>query len=522
RTGLKSIDLTGQDQIKNLSFQDSPIESITNLKDYSELNMLIIDNTVENGGSLEELDITGSTKLTSLRISNQKLTVLDASKQYKGSFSINATNTLLSCIKVSQSFYDTNQWSNWTLEPTTSVSVDCSTATTYVPDDNFEQALIDLGYDSVLDNYVETSTINTLTELNISNKNINSIIGIEDFTSLEELQAYGNDFSDEDNSGLVFTNNKNLITLVLWGSKISKKLDLSQNKNLLTLNLNSNNLEKLDISNNNILTSLSTLQNSSLSCIQISEIQANSSVPSGWLKEEYQTYSTDCSFDGTYFTDPRDENVYKTINVNGKIWFAEDLRYDSELSYNPYYDEPQEGVFANVGMYYPDDEDAIPDGWRIPTKEEWVELFSHVGGSKFSGGNWYTGAANPLKSSNTNDWLSLCTGESNPGSDDIGFNAISYIWKYPNSFGSDYSSTDCNKDGRRQGVLWWSSTAYSSGGSIVWWSYHISFTSNQSGTTTSCSNDNSCGHILEYSSSKESSGNDGIAGRKMLRLVKED
>ena len=29
---------------------------------------------------------------------------------------------------------------------------------TYVPDDNFEQALIDLGYDDVLDDYVLTAT----------------------------------------------------------------------------------------------------------------------------------------------------------------------------------------------------------------------------------------------------------------------------------------------------------------------------------------------------------------------------
>ena len=32
---------------------------------------------------------------------------------------------------------------------------------TYVPDDNFEQALINLGYDNVLDNYVNTSNINS-------------------------------------------------------------------------------------------------------------------------------------------------------------------------------------------------------------------------------------------------------------------------------------------------------------------------------------------------------------------------
>ena len=33
---------------------------------------------------------------------------------------------------------------------------------TYVPDDNFEQELINLGYDSVLDDYVATAAIDTI------------------------------------------------------------------------------------------------------------------------------------------------------------------------------------------------------------------------------------------------------------------------------------------------------------------------------------------------------------------------
>jgi len=42
---------------------------------------------------------------------------------------------------------------------------------THVPDDNFEQALIDLGYDDVLDDYVVTSTINAVTNLDVSINN---------------------------------------------------------------------------------------------------------------------------------------------------------------------------------------------------------------------------------------------------------------------------------------------------------------------------------------------------------------
>ena len=39
---------------------------------------------------------------------------------------------------------------------------------TYVPDDNFENALINLGLDNILDNYVATASIDTVTILDVS------------------------------------------------------------------------------------------------------------------------------------------------------------------------------------------------------------------------------------------------------------------------------------------------------------------------------------------------------------------
>ena len=38
---------------------------------------------------------------------------------------------------------------------------------TYFPDDNFEQVLINLGYDDVLDDFVLTNNIDSIWELNI-------------------------------------------------------------------------------------------------------------------------------------------------------------------------------------------------------------------------------------------------------------------------------------------------------------------------------------------------------------------
>jgi len=64
--------------------------------------------------------------------------------------------------------------------------------TTYVPDDNFEQALIDLGYDDVLNDSVLTANISGVTTLNVNNDSISDLTGIQSFTALTTLQCYNN------------------------------------------------------------------------------------------------------------------------------------------------------------------------------------------------------------------------------------------------------------------------------------------------------------------------------------------
>ncbi len=63
---------------------------------------------------------------------------------------------------------------------------------TYVPDNNFEQALIDRGYDDILDDYVLTDNINSLTELFIGDEGITDLTGIEVFSALHFLIFFYN------------------------------------------------------------------------------------------------------------------------------------------------------------------------------------------------------------------------------------------------------------------------------------------------------------------------------------------
>ena len=122
-----------------------------------------------------------------------------------------------------------------------------SAQTTYIPDDNFEQALIDMGYDDVLDDYVLTANINTVDGLHLYNKGISDLTGIEDFTALETLNVNINQLSS-----LEIDQNVNLWMLVCNENQITQ-LDVSQNLDLTTLQCEDNLLSSLDVSNNVLL-----------------------------------------------------------------------------------------------------------------------------------------------------------------------------------------------------------------------------------------------------------------------------
>jgi hypothetical protein len=66
------------------------------------------------------------------------------------------------------------------------------TQNTYVPDNNFEQALIDLGYDTILDDSVLTTNISGVTSLNVGEKEISDLTGIEAFVALTQLECWNN------------------------------------------------------------------------------------------------------------------------------------------------------------------------------------------------------------------------------------------------------------------------------------------------------------------------------------------
>ena len=163
---------------------------------------------------------------------------------------------------------------------------------TYVPDDNFEQALIDLGYDSVLDDSVLTDNISGVISLTVDGKEISNLTGIQDFTALDSLYCENNQLTSLDVS-----NNSALLVLNVAHSQLDS-LDVSNNTSLELLDCYGNNLTYLNMKNGvtDGLTLFSAMYNS-LECIETLDpdyATANWTYDNGNI-DEGVIFAVDCS-----------------------------------------------------------------------------------------------------------------------------------------------------------------------------------------------------------------------------------
>ena len=85
------------------------------------------------------------------------------------------------------------------------------------------------------------------------------------------------------------------------------------------------------------------------------------------------------------YTDNRDGEVYRTIQIGEQVWMAENLNYTSESSRTIFSNSSMlSDVFGNLYCW----EIAIeicPDGWHLPSDEEWETLADHLGGKDVAG-----------------------------------------------------------------------------------------------------------------------------------------
>ena len=165
---------------------------------------------------------------------------------------------------------------------------------TYVPDDVFEQALIDLGYDDVLDNYVLTNNINTVTDLELNDLGISNLTGIAAFNSLTILYLDNNLLTSLDVSS-----NTNLTHLFCENNQLTS-LNVSNNPELNHLYCYGNLLTSLDVSNTPCVGWAEPLFNGNpnLSCIQVDDADCWEKNLWWSINNSYQSYSENCLYEG--------------------------------------------------------------------------------------------------------------------------------------------------------------------------------------------------------------------------------
>lgn len=127
-----------------------------------------------------------------------------------------------------------------------------------IPDEAFLNALIDLGIDRNGDGALSPHEAEDILHLDVSDRGISDLTGIEAFIDLERLNCWKNQLTSLDVS-----RNTALTDLYCAQNKLTS-LDLSNNTALAVLHCFSNQLTSLDISNNTSLKNIQLRDNPSL------------------------------------------------------------------------------------------------------------------------------------------------------------------------------------------------------------------------------------------------------------------
>lgn len=282
---IETIDLSNNPALKRLSITGNKIEQIdlsTNLL-LEELNLQtnqLINIDLSNNVNLERLnlknnlittlDLSSNTKLTHINLQNNKLNSLNLSNiDYTKLFSPNIEdNPDLYCVTVSDVDAAFQRFKNYIHKDLqTGFSLDCS-ATTNVPDAEFEQALIDLGYDSgAIDGKFFTGNVSAVSNLYLGDNNISDLTGIEAFYKLITLTL--------DNNNLASLDITSLPELTFLSIKDNPTTSIITNNDLLDyLKIDNTNVTSLDLSNNQKLRTAVIENNTSLTSINFGSISS--------------------------------------------------------------------------------------------------------------------------------------------------------------------------------------------------------------------------------------------------------
>jgi uncharacterized protein (TIGR02145 family) len=127
--------------------------------------------------------------------------------------------------------------------------------------------------------------------------------------------------------------------------------------------------------------------------------------------------------EGGALVDSRDGKKYKSVKINAQTWMAENLNYKTGGSRCYDNDDSNCGKYGrlydwNTAMK------ACPEGWHLPSRQEWDSLGLAAGGARKSdekGNADWNGAGKKLKAKK--GWSAYQGNKNGNGKDDLGFSA---------------------------------------------------------------------------------------------------
>jgi len=126
--------------------------------------------------------------------------------------------------------------------------------------------------------------------------------------------------------------------------------------------------------------------------------------------------------------DIRDGKIYRTVKIGTQTWLAENLAYKVDTGCWAYNND--ESLIKTYGYLYNWEaaKKVCPEGWHLPTDDEWMLLEKHLGMSDAdlnkSHANQRLSGDVGLKLRSRSDWR-----DNGNGSNESGFNALPAGWK---------------------------------------------------------------------------------------------
>lgn len=142
--------------------------------------------------------------------------------------------------------------------------------------------------------------------------------------------------------------------------------------------ISSSYLLLLSSSSTNTTTSSSDEKKSSSENSSSSVRDTYSSSSSSKMKAAWSYLNPNISYGE--FTDSRDGQIYKTVKIGNQVWMAENLNYNIDSLKSMCYNNSVDSCFKYGRLYNWSAANSVcPQGWHLPTIDEWDTLVSYVG-----------------------------------------------------------------------------------------------------------------------------------------------